>query len=89
MAAEMTPRPEIDITDEKELEHVVEDRKLFLERIKLEASLVFESVFEAWRRVHVIRMGKAANYATPGDYELALIDPYPYEPEYIFYCLGK
>ncbi len=85
----MTPRPEIDITDEKELEHVVEDRKLFLERIKLEASLVFESVFEAWRRVHVIRMGKAANYATPGDYELALIDPYPYEPEYIFYCLGK
>ena len=71
----MTPRPEIDITDEKELEHVVEDRKLFLERIKLEASLVFESVFEAWRRVHVIRMGKAANYATPGDYELALIDP--------------
>jgi hypothetical protein len=34
-------------------------------------------------------MGKAANYATPGDYELALIDPYPYEPEYIFYCLGK
>ena len=85
----MTPRPEIDITDEKELEHVVEDRKLFLERIKLEASLVFESVFEAWRRVHVIRMGKAANYATPGDYELALIDPCPYEPEYIFYCLGK
>jgi len=85
----MTPRPEIEITDEKELEHVVEDRKLFLERIKLEASLVFESVFEAWRRVHVIRMGKAANYATPGDYELALIDPYPYEPEYIFYCLGK
>ena len=89
MAAEMTPRPEIDITDEKELDHVVEDRKLFLERIKLEASLVFESVFEAWRRVHVIRMGKAAYYATPGDYELALIDPYPYEPEYIFYCLGK
>ena len=89
MSAEMTPRPEIDITDEKELEHVVEDRKLFLERIKLGASLVFESVFEAWRRVHVIRMGKAANYATPGDYELALIDPYPYEPEYIFYCLGK
>jgi hypothetical protein len=34
-------------------------------------------------------MGKAENYATPADYELALIDPYPYEPEYVFYCLGK
>jgi hypothetical protein len=89
MAAEMTPRPEIDITDEKELEHVVEDRKLFLERIKLEASLVFESVFEAWRRVHVIRMGKPAEYVNYDEYLKALEDPYPYEPEYIFYCLGK
>lgn len=85
----MTPRPEIDITDEKELEHVVEDRKLFLERIKLEASLVFESVFEAWRRVHVIRMGKPAEYVNYDEYLKALEDPYPYEPEYIFYCLGK
>jgi hypothetical protein len=89
MAAEMTPRPEIKITDEKELEYVVQQRELFLESIKMEASLVFEAVFEAWRRVHVIRMGKAENYATPADYELALIDPYPYEPEYVFYCLGK
>jgi hypothetical protein len=89
MAAEMTPRPEIEITDEKELEYVVQQRELFLESIKMEASLVFEAVFEAWRRVHVIRMGKAENYATPADYELALIDPYPYEPEYVFYCLGK
>jgi len=89
MAAEMTPRPEIDITDEKELEHVIEQRQLFLESIKLEASLVFEAVFEAWRQVHVIRMGNVDNFATLGDYELALIDPDPYEPEYVFYCLGK
>lgn len=89
MAAEMTPRPEIEITDEKELEHVVEDRKMFLERIKLEASLVFEAVFEAWRQVHRVRMGKPTHYLNYDEYLKALEDPYPYEPEYIFYCLGK
>jgi hypothetical protein len=89
MAAEMTPRPEIEITDEKELEYVVEQRKMFLDSIKLEASLVFEAVFEAWRQVHRIRMGKPAEYLNHDEYLKALEDPYPYEPEYIFYCLGK
>jgi hypothetical protein len=89
MAAEMTPRPEIEITEEKELEHVVEDRKLFLERIKLETSLVFEAVFEAWRRVHQIRMGKSAEYVNHDEYLKAIEDPDPYESTYIFYCLGK
>lgn len=89
MAAEMTPKPEIDITDEKELEHVVQQRELFLESIKMEASLVFESVFEAWRRVHQIRMGKSAEYVNHDEYLKALEDPDPYESTYIFYCLGK
>ena len=85
----MTPKPEIDITDEKELEHVVEQRELFLERIKMEASFIFESVFEAWRRVHQIRMGKSAEYVNHDEYLKALEDPDPYESTYIFYCLGK
>ena len=89
MAAEMTPRPEIEITDEKELEHVVEERLLFLEGIKMEASLVFEAVFEAWRRVHVIRMGTPAQYVNYDEYLKAIEDPYPYEPDYVFYCLEK
>jgi hypothetical protein len=89
MADEMTPRPEIEITDEKELEYVIEQRELFLERIKMEASLVFESVFEAWRRVHQIRMGKSAEYVNHDEYLKALEDPDPYESTYIFYCLGK
>lgn len=89
MTDEMTPRPEIEITDEKELDYIVEERKLFLEAIKMEASLVFETVFEAWRRVHRIRMGKPSDYATLMDYNLAIEDPYPYEPEYIFYCMRK
>ena len=89
MADEMTPRPEIDITDEKELEYVIEQRELFLESIKMEASLVFESVFEAWRRVHQIRMGKSAEYVNHDEYLKALEDPDPYESTYIFYCLGK
>lgn len=85
----MTPRPEIEITDEKELAYVVEERTLFLERIKMEASLVFEAVFEAWRQVHRIRMGTSAQYLNHAEYLKALEDPYPYEPEYIFYCMGK
>ena len=85
----MTPRPEIEITEYTELEYVVEDRKLFLERIKMETSLVFESVFEAWRRVHRIRMGSSSEYVTHGEYLKALEDPDPYESTYIFYCLGK
>jgi hypothetical protein len=90
MATEMTPRPEIEITEEEEHEDVVEQRRLHLENCFLMASsLVFDAAFEAWRQVHRIRMGKPSNYATPADYEAALIDPYPYEPEYIFYCLGK
>jgi hypothetical protein len=89
MAAEMTPRPEIDITDEKELDYVVEQRRLFLEAIMMETSLVFDAVFEAWRRVHVIRMGKPAEYLNHDEYLKAIEDPYPYEPEYIFYCMGK
>jgi hypothetical protein len=89
MAAEMTPRPEIEITDEKELAYVVEERTLFLERIKMEASLVFEAVFEAWRQVHRIRMGTSAQYLNHAEYLKALEDPYPYEPEYIFYCMRK
>ena len=89
MATEMTPKPEIDITDEKEFEYVIEDRKMFLERIKMEASFIFESVFEAWRRVHQIRMGKSAEYVNHDEYLKALEDPDPYESTYIFYCLGK
>jgi hypothetical protein len=89
MAAEMTPRPEIEITDEKELAYVVEERTLFLERIKMEASLVFEAVFEAWRQVHRIRIGTPAHYLNYAEYLKAVEDPYPYEPEYIFYCMGK
>lgn len=85
----MTPRPEIEITDEKELDYIIEERKLFLEAIKMEASLVFETVFESWRQVHRIRVGRPSNYATLADYNLAIEDPYPYEPEYIFYCMGK
>ena len=89
MAAEMTPRPEIEITDEEEFEHVVEQRKMFLERIKMEASLVFEAVFEAWRRVHHVRIGTPAQYLNHAEYLKAVEDPDPYEPEYIFYCMGK
>lgn len=85
----MTPRPEIEITDEEEFEHIIEERKLFLERIKMEASLVFEAVFEAWRQVHRVRIGTSADYLNRTEYLKALEDPYPYEPEYIFYCLGK
>ena len=89
MADEMTPRPEIQITDEEELDYVVEDRKLLLERIKMEASIIFESIFEAWRRVHRIRMGTADEYVNHAEYLKALEDPDPYESTYIFYCLGK
>jgi hypothetical protein len=89
MAAEMTPRPEIEITDEKELDYVVEQRKLFLEAIMMETSLVFEAVFEAWRQVHRIRIGTPADYLNHAEYLKAVEDPYPYEPDYIFYCMGK
>lgn len=85
----MTARPEIDITDEQEFEHIVEERKMFLEGIKMEASLVFEAVFEAWRQVHRIRIGTPAQYLNHAEYLKAVEDPYPYEPEYIFYCMGK
>ena len=90
MADEMTPRPKIDITDEKERSSVVEQRRLHLEHCYLMASsMVFDAVFEAWRQVHVLRMGKISDYATYADYKDAIDDPYPYEPEYLFYCLGK
>ena len=85
----MTPRPEIEITDEKELDYVVEQRKLFLEAIMMETSLVFEAVFEAWRQVHRIRIGTPADYLNHAEYLKAVEDPYPYEPDYIFYCMGK
>jgi hypothetical protein len=55
----------------------------------MEASFIFESVFEAWRRVHQIRMGKSAEYVNHDEYLKALEDPDPYESTYIFYCLGK
>ena len=55
----------------------------------MEASLVFEAVFEAWRRVHVIRMGTPAQYVNYDEYLKAIEDPYPYEPDYVFYCLEK
>lgn len=89
MAEEMTPRPQLDITDEEELEYIVEERKLFLEAIKMEASFLFDAVFEAWRRVHHIRMGTANEYPNRGEYMKALEDPDPYDSTYIFYCLGK
>jgi len=90
MAAEMTPRPEIEVTNERELDSVVEQRKLHLEYCYLmTSSLVFDAVFEAWRRVHVIRMGTPSQYLNHAEYLKAIEDPYPYEPDYIFYCLGK
>jgi hypothetical protein len=90
MASDMTPRPEIEITEDEESDEVVEQRRLHLEKCFLMASsLLFDSAFEAWRQVHRIRIGKPTDYASRADYEAALIDPYPYEPEYIFFCLGK
>ena len=89
MADEMTPRPEIEVIEYTELEYVVEDRKMALERIKMEASIIFESIFEAWRRVHRIRMGSSSEYVNYNEYLKALEDPDPYEDTYIFYCLGK
>ena len=86
----MTPRPEIEITEEEECDDVVEQRRLHLENCFLmTSSLVFDTAFEVLRQVHRIRMGKPEDYASRADYEAALLDPYPYEPEYIFYCLGK
>ena len=89
MAAEMTPRPEIEITDDKELPYIVEQRRLFLQSIMLETSLVFDTVFEAWRRVHYLRMGTRDEYTTREEFMKALEDPDPYESSYIFFCLGK
>jgi len=89
MAAEMTPRPEIEITDEKELPYIVEQRKLFLESIMMETSLVFDAVFEAWRQVHYLRMGTRDEYVNHSEFMKALEDPDPYESSYVFFCLGK
>jgi len=89
MADEMTPRPEIEITDENELPYIVEQRKLFLEGILMDTSLLFDTIFEAWRRVHVLRMGKSEEYVNHAEFIKALEDPDPYEPSYIFFCLEK
>lgn len=90
MEPEMTPRPEIVITEEEESDEVVEQRRLHLEKCFLMASsLLFDSAFEAWRQVHRIRMGKPSDYGSQADYEAALLDPDPYEPDYIFYCMRK
>jgi hypothetical protein len=90
MADEMdTPRPVILITDEKSPPYVVHERKLFFEDLMMGTSLVFDTVFEAWRQVHRIRMGVRDEYPDQEEYMKALEDPYPYEESYIFYCLGK
>jgi hypothetical protein len=90
MAAEMTPRPEIQITDEEDDNlDLIDRRKLHIEHCLMDSSLLFDSIFEAWRRVHEIRVGKRCDWPTRADYEDALRDPDPYDTYYIFYCLKK
>lgn len=84
----MTPRPEIDITDEEVSEDIVEQRRKHLEDCTA-SSYVFEGVIEAWRRYHRIKIGHRSQFVNKEEYEKALEDPYPYEIEYVFYCLTK
>lgn len=85
----MTPRPEIEITEEKELDYIVEQRKLHLEYCLMHTPLYFDTVFESWRMAHLARIGKPEDYVSYDDYIMAKLDPDPYDKMYIFFCLGK
>jgi hypothetical protein len=88
MADEMnTPRPLILITDEKSPPGVVHERRLFFEDIIMGTSLVFDTVFEAWRQVHRMKIGMPEDFSNREEFMKALEDPDPYEPTYIFFCL--
>jgi hypothetical protein len=87
---EMTPRPEIQVIDEKDDDlNLIDRRQLHIDYCLMNTSLVFDATFEAWRRVHVLRVGNRSNWPTQADYEDALRDPDPYDTYYIFYCLKK
>lgn len=84
----MTPRPEIDLTDEVVSDEIIARRQKHLEECTA-PSYVVEGIIEAWRRFHRIRIGTRDQFANREEYEKAIEDPYPYEREYIFYCLEK
>jgi|APCry1669188879_1035177.scaffolds.fasta_scaffold59760_2 hypothetical protein len=83
---EMTPRPEIEVTDEKQVPFIVEARRAFL-RHCASTSRAFDAVIELWREVHLVRIGRPNDYVTDEDYLEAVVDPDPYDDTYIFYCL--
>lgn len=85
----MTPRPEIEITEEKELDYIVDQRRLYLEDCLMHSSLFFDTIFEAWRMAHLKRVGLPEDYESHDDYLMAKVDPDPYDKMYIFYCLRK
>lgn len=85
---EMTPRPEIEITEEKQVPFIVEARKRFL-RSRMMPSILFDSVIDAWRNAHLILIGRRNDYETDEDYKEAILDPNPYKTTYIFFCLRK
>lgn len=84
----MTPRPEIEITDAKQVPFIVEARKRFL-RSRMMPSILFDSVIDAWRNAHLILIGRRNDYETDEDYKDAILDPNPYKTTYIFFCLRK
>ena len=86
---EMTPRPEIIITDEVESLEVVEERRKRLKDLVFHTSYYFDSIFESWRKAHLVQIGCVSDYATYEDYLMAKVDPDPYDDTYIFYCLEK
>ena len=88
MAAEMTPRPEIDLTDEVVSDEIIARRQKHLDDCTA-SSYVFDGVIEAWRVYHRIRIGTRDQFVNDEEYEKALEDPDPYEREYVFYCLRK
>ena len=82
-----TPRPVILITDERSPPGLIHERKLFFEDIMMGTSLVFDTIFEAWRQAHRARIGVRENFSTHEEFMKAVEDPDPYEPNYIFFCL--
>ena len=88
MTPEMTPRPEIEITEETMPPAEIAERREFLQSFAV-MNLGFQRAFEAWRDLHLMSIGYQDQYDSREDFLRAIVDPDPYDKRYVFYCLTK
>jgi hypothetical protein len=84
---DFTPRPTIEIPEDPFAEPDPALKEQRRKRIDDIINLPTNGAVEHWFRKHFIRIGPPCKWLTDADYMAECIDPYPYEKEYIFFCM--